>query len=497
MIKLGIVGFGVVGKSALSFLSRYRGDARLAELLGDVHYAIVIWDQRNLEHHEQEMLQAYGAQFIHESETSLDDFIFSCDKVLSSPGVDLQSVTYPHKKIVCELDFFGLFFKKPVIAITGSLGKTTTTIVFAKVLERLSAIMSTNTIFAKPHDHESLRVAVGGNIGTGMLDLAMQSDNFDCAVLELSSWQLERSKRFAPDIAVWTNLYPNHLDRHGTMLEYARAKYALIAQQTEQQYAVIPFDLLTGEVGQEICSWLDQSFVHIIVTSTDHITIDTVHQYVKNCIATVFIQDQDIIFDVFENNCLKQRMKLAQTSELLAVTFIENWLHIIGALYASYQSPDNLIRFLPDVVSEVLDNPYTKHRVEYFATVRDVDFYNDSKSTVIQATQAAVRKLSMQGRPIIIILGGLDKGVDRSALMTFLVNTRSIKKIYSFGKARDLVPSTYFSTLDEVVQDIMTVMQPHDVVLLSPSGASYDLFKNYQQRGDVFKELVLRYSDSV
>ncbi len=74
---------------------------------------------------------------------------------------------------------------------------------------------------------------------------------------------------------------------------------------------------------------------------------------------------------------------------------------------------------------------------------------------------------------------------------------RSIKKIYSFGKARDLVPSTYFSTLDEVVQDIMTVMQPHDVVLLSPSGASYDLFKNYQQRGDVFKELVLRYSDSV
>lgn len=497
MIKLGIVGFGVVGKSALSFLNAHRGDIRLFELLDDAHYTLVVWDQRDLKPQEHALLDAAGAQFVHGSTTSLEQFFLDCDKVLPSPGVDVRSVAHHREKLICELDIFSLFFKKPIIAITGALGKTTTTIVFAKMLEKLSVLIPQKKSSTTLLGQGALRVAVGGNIGIGMLDLAAQSESFDCAVLELSSWQLEGSSRFAPDCALWTNLYPNHLDRHETMLGYARAKYNLVAQQTAQQYAVLPLDLLMGEVGQDVCLWLRQSPVQVIVTSTTPVSLEVVRQYINNCIAIIFVQDQDVILDLYQDNYLKQRVILAQTQVLLAVTFLENWFGIIGALYESCQDSELLAQYLPIALSGVLDNPYTKHRVEHFATVRNVDFYNDSKSTVIQATQAAVKKLSIQGRPIIIILGGLDKGVDRSALMKFLVSITAIKKIYSFGKAYDLVPSTYFSTLDDVVQDVMTCMQPGDVVLLSPSGASYDLFENYQQRGDVFKELVLRYSDSV
>lgn len=497
MIKLGIVGFGVVGKSALSFFNAHRGDTRLPQILGDANYQLFVWDQRDLKNHEQDLLDAAQAQFIHESAMSLEQFFLSCDKVLPSPGVDVRSVAHLQKKLVYELDFFSIFFKKPIIGITGSLGKTTTTIILAKMLEKLSALFPKKNLSKTLLGEGSLRVAVGGNIGIGMLDLAAQSDDFDCAVLELSSWQLEGSQRFAPDCAVWTNLYPNHLDRHETMLGYAQAKFNLIAQQAAKQYAVLPFDLLTSEVGPDICLWLAQSSVQVVVTSSTHISLDIIGGYIKNCVATIFIHNQDIVLNVYQDNFLKEHLTLVQDQELLGGTFLENWLSIMGALYALCPDSRELAQYLPMALAGVVDNPYAQHRVEYFATVRDVDFYNDSKSTVIQATQAAVQKLSKAGRPIILILGGLDKGVDRSVLMIFLARIPSIKKIYSFGKAHDLVPSAYFPTLDDVVQDIMTCMQPGDVVLLSPSGASYDLFKNYQQRGDVFKELVLRYSNSV
>ncbi len=498
MIKLGIVGFGVVGKSALSFLNDYRGDRRLLELIGDINYTLFVWDQRDLKSQEYALLDAAGAQFVHGSAASLEQFLISCDKVLPSPGVDVRAVARHHGKLICELDIFSLFFKKPVIAITGALGKTTTTIVLAKMLQKLSVLLPKKKLSTTLLGQGALRVAVGGNIGIGMLDLAAQSESFDCAVLELSSWQLEGSRRFAPDTALWTNLYPNHLDRHETMLGYARAKYNLIAQQKAQQYAVLPFDLLMGEVGQDVCLWLMNSAVQVILTSNIPVSLEVIRKYINNCIAAIFVQDQDVILDLYQDNNLKQRTIVAQKDELLAITFLENWFGIIGVLYALSEDLDSLAQYLPVVLSSgILDNPYTKHRVEYFATVKNVDFYNDSKSTVIQATQAAVKKLLTHRRPIILILGGLDKGVDRSSLMKFLAGISAIKKIYSFGKAYDLVPSTYFPTLDDVVQDVMTCMQPGDIVLLSPSGASYDLFENYQQRGDVFKELVLSYGDSV
>jgi UDP-N-acetylmuramoylalanine--D-glutamate ligase len=133
-----------------------------------------------------------------------------------------------------------------------------------------------------------------------------------------------------------------------------------------------------------------------------------------------------------------------------------------------------------------------EHRCEFVASIRGVDFYNDSKATVIQSTEAAVGRFASSGRPIILILGGLSKGVDRSPLINQLANIKNIKKIYCFGKECAVFSqiSSYCTTLEGVIEDIEKIMVAGDLVLLSPSGTSYDLYKNYEERGTVFKMLV-------
>lgn len=496
MFKLGIVGFGVVGKSAFSFFTRHKGDDRFLAILGQVDYSISVWDRRDLSSEELLLIEQAGAHCISHSKLSFDEFFRSCDKVLVSPGVDVRSVALFHEKLLCELDVFSLFFKKPVIAVTGSFGKTTTTALLGKLLGEVSVhlqvVLPGCNFFAK----RPLRIAIGGNIGIGMLDLANQADSYDCAVLELSSWQLEHSKRFVPDIAVWTNLYPNHLDRHETILNYARAKYSLIAGQGAGQYAVLAVDILQGDLGMQICQWITQQKLRIVLTSSASIPQAIIQAVQPNLAAGLFIDHNFIVLEKYEQK-LVSRTTIIDVEQLPSITFVENWLSIFGALYASSLSAQRLTQVLPKALLAVQENPYAKHRVEYFATIRGVDFYNDSKSTVVQTTQAAVKKLTAQSKPIIIILGGLSKGADRSSLIPFLRSISLVKKIYTFGKSYDLEGACYFPTLEAVVDDVMMCMQQGDIVLLSPGGSSYDLFEHYEQRGEVFKELVLRYHDSV
>lgn len=477
MMKLGILGFGIVGKSALSFFDAYRGDQRMIELLSAVDYEIIVWDQRELKVEELLIIQKTRAYFVLNSQVSLEQFFLMCDKVLVSPGIDVRGVEKKHEKILCELDLFSVFFTKPVIAITGSFGKTTTTALLQKLLAQIT----------------HLRVGLGGNIGIGMLDLIAKSDEFDYAVIEVSSWQLEHSKRFAPDIAVWTNLYPNHLDRHETMIHYAQAKYRLIAGQSVGQQAVLAADIFAGDIGEQIGDWIYQQKSSIILSCMTATPTLLIQKFTQNLTASVCVQDEYVILETYEQGVCLTRDVIGAVRLFPSITFLENWLQIVGALYASGLTAQVLAQILPTVLFSptVQENPYAKHRVEYIATIGGVDFYNDSKSTVIETTQAAVKKLAAQAKPIMVILGGLNKGVDRSSLVPFLASIPQVKKIYSFGAAHDFKSTCYFSTLEAVVDDIMSCMQSGDIVLFSPSGSSYDLFENYQHRGEVFKELVL------
>lgn len=482
MMKLGILGFGVVGKSALAFFHSKRGDERFKALFGSTNYELIVWDQRTLEPYEVDLIKKSDASVVACSDVTQENFFMTCDKVLVSPGFNVRNIPHIENKLICELDVFRLFFDKPTIAVTGSFGKTTITALLGQLLAH----------------KRQVRIAVGGNIGIGMLDLALQADEFDCAVLELSSWQLEYNRYFAPSVGVWTNLHPNHLDRHETLEKYAYAKYALFQQQQTGDHAVLASDLITGVCGKHIKTWFGQQSRSLIVTSTSSISPQVLDPLLPHLKATVWVDAEHHIFlDHYENGVVYSREDLGLFTQLPDSTFGENWMMIIGTLFAAGIEVATLKNMLTHMRTWLKENPYGKHRVEHFATIHDVDFYNDSKSTMVQTTQAAAKKLSCLNRPLIVIVGGLSKGVDRSSLVPYLKSLPSIKKIYSFGAADDLVGCKYFPTLEDVVDDIMNSLQPGDLVLLSPSGASFDLFKNYQHRGEVFKELVLHYNKTV
>ncbi len=201
---IGIWGLGKVGRSTAEFFH-----AQGAIIIG--------MDQKQVMH-------PHLNTFYNEAEK--DIFFSHADHIISSPGIDIRPYYQQFKtKWITELDLFYQHWKRPIIAITGSVGKTTVTHLLGQLLSRYK-----------------LRVAVCGNIGTPMLDMISFSDLYDIAVMEVSSFQLEYSTSFAPQIAIWTNFAPNHLDRH-TLEEYFFSKAKICAFQNSNQTAIIPYEV--------------------------------------------------------------------------------------------------------------------------------------------------------------------------------------------------------------------------------------------------------------
>jgi len=398
--KIGIVGFGVVGKSALRFFDRRS-------------IACSVWDQRD-------------------SKISLEAFLESHEKVVVSPGVDLRPYEKYREKFVCELDLFSQDFSKKTIAITGSLGKTSVT----RLIDNLLPCTS----------------ICAGNIGYPMLDV-VDSSLYDFVLLELSSFQLERSRIFAPDLAVWTNFYPNHLDRHSTMKDYFDAKWALFAGQTANQKAIFPLSLIEGEHG----GWLREKL-----------------KTYKGEYAFCYRKNNVLFLD---------KKKVCDLADLPDHGFEQNMLLALGALSSFGFDCD---------LSSLKGLPSGKHRLEKFLTRNNVDFYNDSKATVMHATMAAVNRLAIANRPIILVLGGLSKGIDRTPLSKFVAKQNLIKKVLCLGGVIEgFEHCERYSSISELAHAILLSVSPGDQVLFSPSGSSFDLFKNYEERGELFKREIV------
>lgn len=455
-MRIAIIGFGVVGKSLLAFLTSEQGRnfVQATDLL--------VWDGRPFIHDEEKIIISAGAQPVSSDCVTLGEIMTIVDLAFVSPGVNMNRYKQHAHKIVCELDLFSRFFDKKTIGITGSLGKTTTT----KLLGVLAGTFK--------------KTAVGGNIGLGMLDLVAQRESTDLAVLELSSFQLEFSKTWAPDIAIWTNCFANHLDRHETMQAYTEAKLNILAHQREDQVALLSTSLFDGEVGQILASQLPtiKSQLYLVgALELDRLPVQNFN--------SITVEDGLVVLSKGAQGLVTSKTVLCAVADLPKVTFLDNWLHVLGALHI-------LGADLSKVISGEVFSLDNEHRCEFVQTIRGVDFYNDSKATVIQSTQAAVNRLAANNRPIILILGGLGKGVDRSPLLEILKNIPNVKKIYCFGKECSVfAPSaTCYSTLEEVMADVAKIMESGDQVLLSPSGTSYDLYKNYEERGRAFKNLV-------
>ena len=207
--KYGVWGLGVVGKSVLQFL-RKNGIKQLC-----------VMDKRSPNSEEEIFLKKVGVEFIDQGEQ--ERFFNENDYIIPSPGIDIGKMINK-EKLIEEADLFYDAWKKSVIGVTGTLGKTS-------IVHMLGQILRKN----------GLNIQTGGNIGTGMLDLV--DEDAESALLELSSFQLERTKRFAPDIAVITNIYPNHLDRHGTLQAYIATKLCILEHQRDGQQALLPWGL--------------------------------------------------------------------------------------------------------------------------------------------------------------------------------------------------------------------------------------------------------------
>jgi len=448
--KIGIWGFGRLGKAAVNYFV-------------DQGYTIEVMNNQTLSSATLQNFADKNINFRYEKKEK-EKFFLSNDFLLPSPGIDIREyyATYRNKWI-SELDFFQTKFKKPIIAITGSVGKTTIAHMLSKIL-----------------DYHGADRITGGNIGTPTFDLINQQHACDVAIVEASSFQLEYCKQFAPNIAVITNFYPNHLDRHKDTKEYFKAKLPILAHQNQNQYAVLPFDLRSAVTS--LISLKQRCAFFASYRPSDA----TLQQLKKN--ESLFYSANTSIIQYINGS----HTKLIDLQHLPKITFKENWLILSSVLTLLNIPPATLVESVQSITLPA-------HRLEHVATINFVDFYNDSKSTTPASTQAAVKKLA--NRPIKLFLGGLSKGIDRAPLIKML--KPYIQHAYCFGnEATTLdytcnqyaISSTHYKTLKEAFICCVQNIKPGDQVLFSPAGSSFDLYKNYQERGNHFKKLVYAYS---
>ncbi len=482
--KIGILGFGVVGRSVLSFLEKRKKEI-CQKLFGqDLTVIFTVWVDSlvdgKISSSDHELLKRHSVTCVSGAKKKLELFLREQDYVISSPGFNLNAYHEYDDKILCELDLFDDFSRHKTIAVTGTLGKTTVVKLIDNLLKQVG-----------------IRSCLAGNVGTGMLDLVAcdTCDLCQTGVLELSSFQLERSKKFAPDIALWTNFYANHLDRHDTEDAYFKAKINLLKYQDETQWAIMPVSLFQGRSGRLLGQYFRNFTSQLcVVCVSEHDK-----RFCDHALSENFLTKKRVVY-VYDNCLYDRDQKIFDMTMLPSVTFKENWVMVLATLYIYGADLSRIERYLCDkskAQGALLLNDHA-HRLEFVAAVQGVSFYNDSKATVGQATERAVARVAREHASLIVILGGQSKGVDRSDVIKRLSQNSSVKKIYCFGPECEHLGFCHKSyDLCEIIDLIFRDMKSGDCVLFSPGGSSFDLFDNYKHRGNFFKELVLKRSAQV
>jgi UDP-N-acetylmuramoylalanine--D-glutamate ligase len=380
------------------------------------------------------------------------------DLIVVSPGVPadaplLKQARSLGETVIGEIELASQFLRAPIVAITGSNGKTTTTTLIGEILTT-----------------GGLPTLVGGNIGTPAISLAERAKSETVAVLEVSSFQLETIKTFHPKIAVVLNVTPDHLDRHKTFEVYVDAKARIFENQRGDDFAVLNED--------------DPTCVTMAQRTRAQVFWFSRQKEVKQGVS---VRNGSIVFC---DGAKQQEIMLVSEIPLKGTHNLENVLAAVccGALMGC--SPEKIRQAVREFKA-------VEHRLEYVATVSGVDYYNDSKATNVDATIKALE--SFPGN-IHLILGGKDKGSDYSVLNDLL--RQRVKRVYTIGAAAQKIESQVISpkdggpeivhaeTLENAIQKANAAAEPGDVVLLAPACASFDQFTSYEHRGKVFKEIV-------
>ena len=382
------------------------------------------------------------------------------DLIVVSPGVSPKVFKPALEKgvpVISELELAFRFLspeeRDNTIAITGTNGKTTTTAMVSELL-KLSGF----------------KVFTGGNYGIPLSEYVLSGVKLDKIVLEVSSFQLERIETFYPHIGLLLNITPDHLDRYQSLEEYAYYKYRLFENQRAEDFALLPY----GEPFFE-------KFKNIIKGK-----ILWVSEREKEGVSAFLEEDNVVLKWAFGEREIYSLRGFRLLGE-------HNRFNLAMALLAgrlaggSPQACERLIK-------EFTGFP---HRLEYVGTFGGVTFINDSKATNVDATLQALKGLF---GPIILILGGRHKGASYKPLLPLI--KEKVKALILMGEARfviqeelgDLVETYFAEGLAEALAISFQVAKPGDIVLLSPACSSFDQFRDYQERGEVFKELVKKYA---
>ena len=379
------------------------------------------------------------------------------DLIVVSPGVpmdtpEVKQVVAFGLPVIGELELASRYLQGRVVAITGSNGKTTTTTLVGK-------------IFADA----GVPTLVGGNIGLPVIDLVAKSTQETVSVLEVSSFQLETVEEFHPWIAVMLNITPDHLDRHGSFESYVAAKERIFARQDAKDFLVLNGD----DRVTQMCAAQTKSEVFWFSGT-------------KAVRRGAFVRDGVIVWVEKEGGVTEPVMPVAEIP-LKGAHNVENVLAAVCTARLG-KIPAESVR------ASVAGFRAVEHRLELVRKFNEVEYYNDSKATNVDA---AMKALASFPGGIHLILGGKDKDSDYSTMADML--KKRVKVVYTVGSAaekierqlRGIVKMVSAQTIETAVAKAAKAAVPGDVVLLSPACSSFDQFENYEHRGRVFRQSVM------
>ena len=427
------------------------GAAVLAKKKG---FEVWLSDMGAIKDNYKALLDNYGIEW--EEKQHTEEKILSADEVIKSPGIPdkapiMQKIHSKNIPVISEIEFAGRYTDAKMVCITGSNGKTTTTLLTYHILQSAG-----------------LNVGVAGNVGKS-LALQGATEQHDVYVIELSSFQLDNMYEVTASVAVIMNITPDHLDRYDYKMEsYVAAKFRITRNQTSEDSFVF---------------WQDDPIIaaQLKTLKTEARLLPFSEHHTDE--AAAYISDGKMVVDAGNGEWEISRDKLS----LKGLHNLYN--SMAAALSASILDikKDTIRRALADFQS-------VEHRLEYVDTVRGVRYINDSKATNVNSTWYALESMT---QPTVLILGGKDKGNDYSEIEQFV--KQKVKAIVCLGvdntKLHNFfdgkVPAiTDAGSMSEAVEKCSQLASDGDVVLLSPCCASFDLFKSYEDRGEQFKACV-------
>lgn len=398
----------------------------------------------------EKALSEKGVTVVYESET--DELLKDITVVVLSPGVPIDHripirAKKLGKRIIGELELASEFCLSPVVAVTGTNGKTTTCTMIDDVLKS-----------------GGLNSVLCGNVGVPFCSVLDKLAENSIVVAEVSSFQLETVSRFAPHVAVVTNISPDHLSRHYNMENYVYLKSRILANLRESEYAVLNYD---DEIVRGFAEKTKGKVVYFSVRSE---------------VNGAYLSDGKIFY----------KGKFVSDLNTLPVSGEHNVLNLLATVCVA-----EILGMSEDAICEgVRTFKGVKHRIQYIKTANGIDYFNDSKATNADATIKAIESMT---KPTVLILGGKDKGLDFGELFSKIKNSivkdvvltgESAPRLFETAEREGYGNVSVAREFSVAIKLASVIANPGDVVLLSPACSSFDCFSNYEERGDEFINIV-------